>query len=157
VGDLVAPTFTITKNGKPIEIDYKLIPENKKIVKFVNGNLTAMKEGETSLIVQLVDYPEIYTRLEIVVGEQTNFSAYIEGADSIRLGRESVYKLIGTFEINQEEVEYSLSETDLALIIYKDSIYRIKANDKNKLGKITLTAKYQNIEYTKEISIIPLW
>ena len=157
VGDLVAPTFTITKNGKPIEIDYKLIPENKKIVKFVNGNLTAMKEGETSLIVQLVDYPEIYTRLEIVVGEQTNFSAYIEGADSIRLGCESVYKLIGTSEINQEEVEYSLSETDLALIIYKDGIYRIKANDKNKLGKITLTAKYQNIEYTKEISIIPLW
>ena len=157
VGDLVAPTFTITKNGKPIEIEYKLIPENKKIVKFVNGNLTAMKEGETSLIVQLVDYPEIYTRLEIVVGEQTNFSAYIEGADSIRLGRESVYKLIGTSEINQEEVEYSLSDTDLALIIYKDDIYRIKANDKNKLGKITLTAKYQNIEYTKEISIIPLW
>jgi hypothetical protein len=44
-----------------------------------------------------------------------------------------------------------------ALIIYKNGIYRIKANDKNKLGKITLTAKYQNIEYTKEISIIPLW
>ena len=33
----------------------------------------------------------------------------------------------------------------------------IKANDKNKLGSVELIAEYQGIEYTKTISIIPLW
>ena len=158
VGSPIVPTFTIVKNGKPIEVDYKFIPENKKIAKFVNGTLTAIKEGETSLIVQLVDYPEIYTRLEIIVGKENNFSAYIEGSDSIRLGREFSYKLIGTSEIN-ENVSFTLKETNLAFIIDsgENNLCRIKANDKNKLGSVELIAEYQGIEYTKTISIIPLW
>ena len=143
---------------KPIEVDYKFIPENKKIAKFVNGTLTAIKEGETSLIIQLIDYPEIYTRLEIIVGKENNFSAYIEGSDSIRLGREFSYKLIGTSEIN-ENVSFTLKETNLAFIIdsEENNLCRVKANDKNKLGSVELIAEYQGIEYTKTISIIPLW
>ena len=158
VGSPIIPTFTIVKNGKPIEVDYKFIPENKKIAKFVNGTLTAIKEGETSLIVQLVDYPEIYTRLEIIIGKENNFSAYIEGSDSIRLGREFSYKLVGTSEIN-ENVSFTLKETNLAFIIDsgENNLCRIKANDKNKLGSVELIAEYQGIEYTKTISIIPLW
>ena len=158
VGSPIIPTFTIVKNGKPVEVGYKLIPENKKIAKFVNGTLTAIKEGETSLIVQLVEYPEIYTRLEIIVGKENNFSAYIEGSDSIRLGREFSYKLVGTSEIN-ENVSFTLKETNLAFIIDsgENNLCRIKANDKNKLGSVELIAEYQGIEYTKTISIIPLW
>ena len=158
VGSPIVPTFTIVKNGKPVEVGYKLIPENKKIAKFVNGTLTAIKEGETSLIVQLVEYPEIYTRLEIIVGKENNFSAYIEGSDSIRLGREFSYKLVGTSEIN-ENVSFTLKETNLAFIIDsgENNLCRIKANDKNKLGSVELIAEYQGIEYTKTISIIPLW
>ena len=158
VGSPIVPTFTIVKNGKPIEVDYKFIPENKKIAKFVNGTLTAIKAGETSLIVQLVEYPEIYTRLEIIVGKENNFSAYIEGSDSIRLGREFSYKLVGTSEIN-ENVSFTLKETNLAFIIDsgENNLCRIKANDKNKLGSVELIAEYQGIEYTKTISIIPLW
>lgn len=158
IGSPIVPTFTIVKNGKPVEVGYKLIPENKKIAKFVNGTLTAIKEGETSLIVQLVEYPEIYTRLEIIVGKENNFSAYIEGSDSIRLGREFSYKLVGTSEIN-ENVSFTLKETNLAFIIDsgENNLCRIKANDKNKLGSVELIAEYQGIEYTKTISIIPLW
>ena len=158
VGSPIVPTFTIVKNGKPIKVDYKFIPENKKIAKFVNGTLTAIKEGETSLIVQLVEYPEIYTRLEIIVGKENNFSAYIEGSDNIRLGREFSYKLVGTSEIN-ENVSFTLKETNLAFIIDsgENNLCRIKANDKNKLGSIELIAEYQGIKYTKTISIIPLW
>ena len=158
VGSPIIPTFTIVKNGKPVEVGYKLIPENKKIAKFINGTLTAIKEGETSLIVQLVEYPEIYTRLEIIVGKENNFSAYIEGSDSIRLGREFSYKLVGTSEIN-ENVSFTLKETNLAFIIDsgENNLCRIKANDKNKLGSVELIAEYQGIEYTKTISIIPLW
>ena len=37
VGSIVSPVFTITKNGIPLEAEYTFIPENKKIVKYVNG------------------------------------------------------------------------------------------------------------------------
>ena len=108
------------------------------------------------LIVQLKEYPEIYTRLEIIVGKENNFSAYIEGNEKIRLGRESSYHLVGNSPI--EEVAYSLSDESLAFIINtENNICRVRANDKNKLGSVELIAKYQNIEYTKKIDIIPLW
>lgn len=156
VGSIVSPVFTITKNGIPIEIEYTFIPENKKIIKFVEGKLTAIKEGETALIVQLKDYPEIHSRLEVIIGKENNFSAYIEGDERIKLGRESSYQLVGNLPI--EEVKYSLSDESLAFIINTENNFcRVRANDKNKLGSVVLIANYQGIEYTKEISIIPLW
>ena len=58
-----------------------------------------------------------------------------------------------------EELVYLLLDYDVYNIrIHSDGIKYSPAIEKVlKLGKITLTAKYQNIEYTKEISIIPLW
>lgn len=156
IGETINPIFTITKNGKPIKIDYNLIPENKKIAKFVNGSLTAIKEGKTHLIVQLKDYPEIYCKMEITIGQETQFSAYIEGIDAIKLGREGIYKLVGNREIG--EVDFILEETNLAVLIkVENNLCRIKANDKNKLGTIKLKANYQDVEYIKNINIIPLW
>ena len=156
VGEVINPTFTITKNGKPIEIEFNLIPENKKIAKFINGSLTAIKEGKTNLIVQLKDYPEIYCKMEITIGQENQFSAYIEGVDAIKLGREAIYKLVGNQEIG--EVDFILEETNLAVLIkVENNLCRVKANDKNKLGAIRLKANYQGIEYVKNINIIPLW
>jgi len=37
------------------------------------------------------------------------------------------------------------------------NVYIFRANAENKLGKIVLTATYNNKEYTKTIEIIPLW
>ena len=167
IGNIINPAFTITKNGKPVEINYKLVPENKKIAKVINGALTAVGEGETSLIIQFDEYQgkEPLT-LDIVVGKESIFSAYIEGVDKIRLSREAGYKLVGNSIIDQKEVKFYLSENNgLALDIQPDfnsdnelkHIYRVKANDKNKLGMVVLNAEYQGIKYTKEISIIPLW
>lgn len=157
VGDIIEPTFSIMKNGTPIEINYQLIPEDKKIVKYVNEKLTAMREGETALTVQLVDYPEICGRIQIAVGAPIVFSAYIEGNDTIRLGRSTTYKLIGTADFNIEDVVYYLDETALASISVKNGVCVVKANEKNKLGKITLRADFGGTTYTKEIEIIPLW
>jgi hypothetical protein len=33
----------------------------------------------------------------------------------------------------------------------------LRANAKNKLGKVILTATYKGINYTKEIKVAPLW
>ena len=77
VGDEVKPIFTITKNGFPIEVEVSYIPKDKKIVKFVNGKLTAIKTGKTSIIIQLKDYPEIHKEIEVNIGSEPEFNAYI--------------------------------------------------------------------------------
>jgi hypothetical protein len=58
------------------------------------------------------------------------------------------------------EVELTItSGEDLGTLTYdKDhKYYVLHANSKNKLGKIVLSATYNNKECNKTIEIIPLW
>ena len=157
VGDEVKPIFNITKNGFPIEVEVSYIPKDKKIVKFINGKLTAVKEGKTAIIIQLKEYPEIHKEIEINIGREPEFNAYINGDASIRLDRQATYEFITNSNIT-ESVLYSLSDESLAFII--DTSIKgctVRANANNKLGKVILTASYKGIDYTKEIKIVPLW
>lgn len=157
IGDEVKPIFNITKNGFPIEVEVSYIPKDKKIVKFINGKLTAVKEGKTAIIIQLKEYPEIHKEIEINIGREPEFNAYINGDASIRLDRQATYEFIANSNIT-ESVLYSLSDESLAFII--DTSIKgctVRANANNKLGKVILTASYKGIDYTKEIKIAPLW
>lgn len=157
LGEHINPVFTLVKNGVPSNEEVELKTTNKKVARFIDDILIAVGYGTTQLVAQLKNHPEIQKSIDIVVGEEMSFSAYIEGADKIRLNRASIYTLKGTSEIN-DEIEYSLLDTDLATIIdITDNNCTIKANAKNRLGTITLVAYYKNVEYRKEIQIIPLW
>ena len=157
VGDEIIPIFTISKNGQPFETEVTYISTNKKIAKIINGKLTALKEGKVSIVVQLKDYPEIHKEIEINIGEQPVFNAYINGEAAIKLDRKSRYELISNSPLDKD-VTYSLSDENLAFIIDAESNYCIvQANSKNKLGKVILTASYNGVEYSKEIKIAPLW
>lgn len=157
VGEAINPTFTLTKNGIPISLDVELVPTDKTIVRIVNGQLTAVNEGETEIIVKVKDYPQIQQSLPIkVAGTSDQFSAYIEGVSMIRLDRDAIYELKGT-DILSDTVNYFV-DTDLVKIIdVKDNKCTIHANDKNQLGTFILTATYKDISYTKTIQIVPLW
>ena len=53
---------------------------------------------------------------------------------------------------------YFSLNTNLANIVISNNVScQIQANHKNILGKFILTATYNNVEYTKEISVVPLW
>ena len=157
IGDEIIPIFTISKNGQPFETEVTYISTNKKIAKIVNGKLTALKEGKVSIVIQLKDYPEIHKEIEINIGEQPVFNAYINGEAAIKLDRKSRYELISNSPLDKD-VTYSLSDENLAFIIDAESNYCIvQANSKNKLGKVILTASYNGVEYSKEIKIAPLW
>ena len=39
VGDEVNPIFTITKNGSPVDVELEIIPQDKKIVKYIMAYL----------------------------------------------------------------------------------------------------------------------
>jgi len=51
---------------------------------------------------------------------------------------------------------FEISNESLAKIIQQNPCI-IEANEKNILGKTTLTAHYNDLSFTKDIRIIPLW
>ena len=161
VGEPINPKFTLTKNGKPCELEVTLLPTDKSIAKIIDGTLTAVSSGATDIIVQLKDYPDIQLTISIEVGEaEQEFSAYIEGVDKIRLDREATYTLVGTEEIT-EPVKYYFDYLDgeeIATIVSNEGASCVvRANARNKLGKLVLLAVYNHKVYTKDITIIPVW
>lgn len=158
VGDVINPIFTVMKNGIPYDgMELELISSNKKIVKHVDGILTAVAAGEVEIEVRLKQFPEISNTINLTIGEAKTFSAYIDGQDSIKLNRSVPFTLVASDTI-EDAVQFELDNTELASIIETDKNYCvIKANQRNKLGSITLTATYNGISYSKEIKIVPLW
>lgn len=158
VGDVIAPTLTIMKNGIPYKAEYNLLSTDKKIVKVIDGELKAVGTGTVDIIVQLKEYPNIQKTISITVSAaEQGFSAYIEGPDKIRLGRKGTYILVGTEAIDGQVI-YGISNNSIAKIIsVTNNSCEIQANEANILDSVILTATYNGKEYTKNISIIPLW
>lgn len=173
INDIIAPKFTLTKNGVPFDAEIVLLTTDKAIARMIDyeefdeethktitvSKLTAVGEGTVEIIAQLKDYPQIKKSFTITVDNTTEqeFMGYIEGKSSIKLDRYEEYSLMGTTEI-VGKVIFTLDETNLATLLQlSDNKCQIKANMKNKLGTITLRAQYNGNEYTKEIAIVPLW
>ena len=158
VNEPINLTFTLMKNGVPSKEEVEFISSDKKIAKIVDGQLTAIAEGTVDIIIQLKQYPTIQKTISIKVDSAKNeFSAYIEGSDTLRLDRVGSYILKGTEDISGEVI-FSIDDTTLVKIMkVENNQCELRANSKNKLGKVILSANYNNVVYTKEISIIPLW
>lgn len=164
VGDEIIPKVTLMKNGLVSDLNLAWISRDTSIVKMVDNRLTAIAEGEVELSPYLVDYPEVIISdsLTIQVGEENNFSGYIEGPEKIRLNYNQMYeyKFIGTQTLS-EDIEFIVRQDDefVKIVKNKDNVYScyLQTNDKNKLGTFTLVAIYNGIEYTKDIKIVPLW
>ena len=158
VNEPINLTFTLMKNGVPSNEEVEFISSDKKIAKIVDDQLTAIAEGTVDIIVQLKQYPTIQKIISIKVDSAKNeFSAYIEGSDTLRLDRVGSYMLKGTEDIFGEVI-FSIDDTTLVKIVkVENNQCELRANSKNKLGKVILSANYNDVVYTKEISIIPLW
>ena len=155
LGATVNPIYTITKNGKPVEMEVVVTSKNKQVV---SSDMLAKAEGEAELEIKLKDYPQIVLSMTVQVassGAEQLF--YIKGSSSIKLNRTETY----TFESNDEtnaDISFSIDNDTLAAIVTTEgNSCSIKANGKNKTGTIVLTAIYGGKNYTKEIKIVPLW
>lgn len=164
VGDILDPDFgEFTFN----EWEVELIPqEGAEYLELRDDKWVAIAPGNVTIIMQLRNRKAVQKRFELAIKElDSDFMAYISGADTIRLDRESAYELVS--EGNIYNAEYSLTEESQQLAILKKlpeeqgqsttSKIIIRANDKNKLGDIVLIARYGNKEYRKTIKIVPLW
>lgn len=158
IGDEIKIVYTMSKNGHPYEGDCNITSSNKKIAKKVNGKLTAIAAGEVELIIQFEKIPEVQAKTTIIVGKKTEKYYYLEGAETIKLDRMSVYHLTGT-DLVSDNISYSLQNAEgLATISSQENgACVVRANASNKLGSFRLVASYEDKEYTKEIKVIPLW
>ena len=158
VGTEININFALMKNGIVTHEPVDFISNNKQVAKIIDGKLMAIAAGEAEIEVVLKNFPSIKQSIIIqVISEENNFSAYIEGNDTIRLDRKSEYILKANDELTST-ISFTLSTTEYANIIdVQGNKCIIRANAKNKLGTFTLQAEYDNNIYTKEISVVPLW
>ena len=158
LGDHIIPTFTLMKNGELCNEEIEYVSEDKTIIRIIDGIPIAVGNGQTNLIIQLKNNPEIQKMVSITVGaEEQEFSAYIDGNDFIKLNRNGTFTLRGISEISST-VSFTINDVTLAAIIEIDNNQCvIHANAENKLGTFILTATYLGVSYTKEIKVIPLW
>ena len=157
IGDVIDLKFTITKNGIPYTGETEIHSKNPTVIKRVNGVLTAVSNGDAEMVVTLKDYPSVEKHFTITVdAEEKEFSAYIEGADTIRLDRKQRYQLIGTTDV-QDNVTYSVSSNLVYIEEQSGNMCVLHANAKNVLGEFELIAEYNGKEYSKTITVIPLW
>lgn len=165
IGDeITGLIYTVMKNGVPFipkEVIYTTT--DKSIVRKKDGKLVAVGSGTVQLEITIPECTDIAPEtlfIPIEVSEETTeVSYYIDGPDTIRLDREAKY----TIQSNNGEVviatNFSISNETYATVQYieEDKNYIVKANKKNLLGAVTLTADVDGKTVTKNISIIPLW
>ena len=164
VGDILDPDFNeFTFNEWEIE----LIPQmGAECIELQNDKWVAIAPGNVTILMQLKDRNAVQKRFEMSIkAVDTDFMAYIKGADTIRLDRESAYELVANDTVYN--AEYLLSPESMELATLKKlpeeqsnttvSKIIVHANDKNKLGDIVLIARYGGNEYQKTIKIVPLW
>lgn len=166
INDFINPVFTLMKNGKSSDEKVRFNIANNKIAKYVDGKIKAISAGEVELkaIIDGVKDPIGSITIQVIDTEEQPkplINAYIEGPDKIKLARKGTYIFTNGTELD-DVPEFSIREEDqkyATLITDKESPYTciIEANEDNQLGSITLVVTYQGIEYTKTISIIPLW
>lgn len=174
VGDIIIGennnlVYTIMKNGIPFtpqKINY--ISRDKQVVDFVDTTLTALKKGETTIVIELPEWddiePQNILEVPIIIDDATStFSFYIDGPDAIHLDDSVEYTLKSIDGSALRASTINISNPSLAKCKFSTDSekYVIQSNAKNELGTFNFTATViqNDIEYTatKTIAVIPLW
>ena len=161
-------TYTIMKNGKPIEPKEVIYSSSDKSkVKTIEGKLVAVAEGEVNIILNIPEYNDIQPEQLIVPIEisaiETQMSYYIEGANNIRQGQKESYcvrDITGEKVFISQTSAYNIDNKKLAKIYALDSETQsciLIANDNNLLDSFTLTILVNGQSISKTITVIPLW
>ena len=162
VGETIIPQFEAdTLNQWEIEL---IKPDD---CTFINDNFVAVAPGQCHITMRLKHKPNITKEVEVnIFSDNEEIVAYIDGPDDLKLDRKGIFTLSSTSYINNELVEMSITAGAEYATLQENlndqqeiipNSYILHANNKNKLGKVILTASYNGIQYSKTVNIIPLW
>ena len=117
---------------------------------------------DTDVLVVLSKKEEIATKVHITVtdDEVDNTIYNLIGDSNIKWGKTSIYTVecetLGMIDTIQD-VLYEIDNEELATMEVEDNVCYITANNKRKVGKITLSAIGDNFSIEKIINITSLW
>ena len=158
VGEKIEPKFEAgTLNQWEIEL---IKPDD---CDFINDDFVAIGQGQCMITMRLKNRPAVTHDVEIIVNPvRQETILWIEGPNELRLDRQGEYNLITNTVIedpSKVEIKIQSSPSDKDTIRKdEDNKYIVRANAKNKLGKLILVAYYDGQECaTKTVEIIPLW
>ena len=175
VGDEIVPHF----NEQTLnEWQIVLVPEEgQNVVEFNDaGRLLAINPGSTTIKMRLKNYDAFEPRKAVtkefaivVNASEEEAPVYIYGPDKVRLDRYANYYLaLEGQEDTPLNAQISITEDSTAknppsdygtlqASAQQQHVYVLHANNKNKLGKLTLEANYNGKACSKVVEIIPLW
>lgn len=119
--------------------------------------------SEDSKVTIILDKKEeIFKTINITVTEEENENSVytLVGDSNIKWGKTSIYTVEEEkYGIVQPvyDVSYMINNEDIATLEIEDNICYITANNKRKIGKVTLTAIGQDFSIEKIINITSLW
>ena len=144
---IIVPEFAILKNGVIQDAESKIS---------VDGGLTLQDNGlievGTTGGTLVVEYEGVSSTQTIIVEEVAKPSYVFVGNEKIRATTKHKYELVGA-----SAADFSVSNNLIKIINVDGNTCTIEANDKNKLGKTTITAICDGISYTKNIQVVSLW
>ena len=143
--------------------------------------LHASTAGQCIITMRLKNRHAVEKKVEIIINAvETTPVYYIAGPDKLRLDRKASYYLLeegaedpvdniyGVNAVTGIEMEILSSNSEYNILTdartkeernnnIPSKIYMLKANNRNELGELILAAKYNGVQYTKQVKIIPLW
>lgn len=154
---------------KPYYYKEGILTENVIFNYYINDYLVAsgtsyeqVYENDTKVIVKLKEKEEINLEVNIQVSDEIDETATykIIGDNVIKWGKTSIYSVVleqyGVIA-KVQNVEYNITNEELASIEKENDVAYIKANNKRKSGTIRLIASGENFSIEKEIKITSLW
>ena len=119
-------------------------------------------ESDTELSIRLKDNEEIRLEMKITISDSPELEDKYEiiGDSHIKWGKTALYsvnKMSNGMVYSVLDTGYFINDEILASLEVDNGIAYIKANNKRKSGKITLTAIGDDFSIEKEIEITSLW
>ena len=161
-GSEVVVEYNILKDGVMQQGPFEGITYTLKGNLFLKGGKIYATSSGTGTI--QVNYKSgVSNAQKVIISDNSYIEPVLTGNHKIRLAQKSLY-VLENIEKPQQEVNFSISDNSLASIVWEQNEkypdktgWYVIANDKNKLGKVTLIAEYEGNQYSKDIQIIPLW
>ena len=150
IGETLDLSFTISKDGIIQEINER--PDfilGEGLVINESGDIVALQECETTL---MLSYKNALHTILISICDKKP-SVFISGDDYIRVTRKAKYIFTTNEELGDLEFSIDDDKKNLASIEVEGNTCIVKANNKNKVGKLVLSVKHNNQIYEKEITV----
>ena len=155
VGEKIIVPFKISKNGvvqdSITQVEYIC---GAGLIMNENGEIIATEAGITELV---LSYNNAIATVQVNVDMGTSYEGFISGDDYIRITRSADYKFELGDTVFTEDLNFTISTSDMATAVVNKNICTVKTNSKNKLGPFILSVEYNGAIYEKEIKIISLW